>query len=270
MLAGGHAVVGQSFEVASIRLNTLPRPPQGPIDASLESEMLRVVMRGQNGRFRTTGSTVQSLIQAAYEVRKDDIEGGPSWVRADRYAIEARGPANATADAMRASLRALLTDRFGLTLRRETRRQPVYELVVAGGGPKVTPMKDGDCITEAKGPIGMSLDNPVFFCGGMRRMVFRLPPDRADRIEAGAMTMARLTEILADDVARTVIDKTGITAPFNLLLDFAPMGSVTPGTASSTPTIFTALQEQLGLRLQSSTGPVDVLVIERVERPSEN
>lgn len=270
IITAGAVARAQSFEVASIRLSTLPRQDPGLLGADVEADLIRAVVRGQNGRFRTTGSTVHALVQGAYAVRKDEIEGGPSWIREDRYAIDARGPGTATEAEMRAMLQALLADRFGLVLRRRTINRPVYELVVAAGGPRITPMQDGDCLTSAKGPIAMNLDKPVFFCGGIRRMVYKLPPDRADRIEAGGVTMAMLADVLADDVGRRVIDRTGLTTTFNLLIDFAPMGSVAPGTVSSTPNIFTVVQEQLGLRLQSTTAPVDVLVIEQVERPSEN
>jgi uncharacterized protein (TIGR03435 family) len=102
-------------------------------------------------------------------------------------------------------------------------------------------------------------------------MVVKLPPDRSDRIEAGGMSMSWLIDFIAEDVGRPVLDKTGFTEPFNVLLDFAPLrvGGVEP-TPSSAPTIFTAVEEQLGLRLRSTSGPVEVLVIERIERPTEN
>ena len=83
--------------------------------------------------------------------------------------------------------------------------------------------------------------------------------------------MARLVDILADDIGRPVIDRTGFTERFNLLLDFAPQSELSVGAgASSAPTIFTAIEEQLGLRLRATTGPVQILVIDRAERPSEN
>jgi uncharacterized protein (TIGR03435 family) len=146
---------------------------------------------------------------------------------------------------------------------------PVYELAVAGEGLKIVPMKEGECITP-KAPVAMDLAKPVYFCGGMRRKVVSMPPDRADRIEAGGIPMSDLVEIVSEDLGRIVIDKTDFSARFNLLLDFAPLRDREPGPPSSAPTISTALREQLGLQLRSSTGPVDVFVIDDVSRPSPN
>jgi uncharacterized protein (TIGR03435 family) len=222
----------------------------------------------RNGRFRTVGMHLRLLIQLAYDVKHFQVVGGPSWVGSDRYAIEAKAADTATPDQLRAMLQSLLADRFKLTLRRETRQAPVYELVVASDL-KIAPMKEGECITP-KSPVPMDLARPVYFCGGMRRKVVTMPPDRADRIEAGGISMSDLVEIVSEDLGRIVVDKTGFSAPFNLLLDFAPLRDREPGPSSSAPTISTALREQLGLQLRSTTGPVEVLVIEDVARPSPN
>ena len=258
------------FEVASIRPSQ-QNGVRGPIEGSMERTFARgtLVAAARNGRFRTAGMHLRLLIQLAYDVEHFQVAGGPSWVGSDRYAIEATAGGTAPLDQLRAMLKSLLADRFALTLRRETRQLPVYELVVASEGLKIVPMKEGECITP-KSPVAMDLAKPVYFCGGMRRKVVTLPPDRADRIEAGGISMSQLLEVISEDLGRIVVDKTGFSAPFNLLLDFAPLRDREPGPPSSAPTISTALREQLGLQLRSTTGPVDVLVIDDVARPSPN
>jgi uncharacterized protein (TIGR03435 family) len=169
----------------------------------------------------------------------------------------------------------LLADRFKLILRRETRTLPVYELVAADGGLKIAAIQEGGCITrkELRWDL-IDLEAPLYICDGARRRTLSQSPEtrprpqwpRVTRIEAGGTSISALIDFISPDVDRVVIDRTGFTAPFNLTLDFASARDA----ASSGPTIFTAMQEQLGLQLRSASGPVDVLVIERVERPSEN
>jgi uncharacterized protein (TIGR03435 family) len=262
------------FEIASIRPVLKDNPRRGLIDDFFDSEMPRMILaQAPKGRFRTPRISVHGLIQLAYNVKGFQIDGGPSWVRSERFEIEARSAGTPTADDVRAMFRSLLADRFRLIVRREERTMPVYELLPARSGLKVTPLKDGDCITltEKMGPIPMDLAKPTYICGGVRRKVVTLPPERSDRIEAGGIAMSWLVDMLSSDVGRIVIDRTGFTEPFNLLLDFAPHRDLAvEAGVSSAPTIFTAIEEQLGLRLRATTGSVDIFVIDRVERPSEN
>jgi uncharacterized protein (TIGR03435 family) len=219
------------------------------------------------------GGTLQSLIQAAYDVTGLQLEGAPSWVRSDRWAIEASAAGSAAPHHSRAMLQSLLADRFKLTLRRETRTSQVYELVIADGGLRISPMKDGDCIRKQKLRWDLiDLEVPLYICDGARRRVLSQSPEtrpipkwpRVHRIEAGGILMPTLIDFISGDVDRVVIDKTGFAARFNLLLDFAAAAD----PESSGPTIFTAVEEQLGLRLRPTLAPIEVLVIDRVERPS--
>jgi uncharacterized protein (TIGR03435 family) len=235
--------------------------------------------RTANGGSRfVMGGPVALLIQAAYNVTRFQVEGGPDWALSDRYVIDARMPADATADQKRAMLQSLLADRFQLTLRHETRTMPVYELVVADAGLNIAPAKEGECIApkDIRWDL-IDLEAPLFVCDGWRRRALSQVPEtrprpqwpRVHRIEGGRSTMAALINYVSPDVDRPVIDRTGVTEGFNFVLDFAPaadMDRITP----SGPTIFAALQEQLGLQLLPADAPLDVFVIERVDRPSEN
>jgi bla regulator protein BlaR1 len=264
---------GLAFEVASMKAGK-PYPGLGP-DRALEASLLRwMVSRLEDGRFKSSGP-LHSLIQGAYNVTRFQIEGGPSWVFTDRYDLEAKAAGNATPLEIRGMLQSLLADRFKLMLRRETRTLPVYELVTADGGLKIAPMKEGECITKKALRWDLiDLEAPLYICDGARRRILSQNPEtrplprwpRVTRIEAGGTSISALIDFISPDVDRVVIDRTGFTTPFNLTLDFAsPRDS-----ESSGPTLFTAMQEQLGLQLRSASGAVDVFVIDRVERPSEN
>ena len=262
---------GLAFEIASVTPSR-PYPGVGPSGLAMEVWALKAGLSGpQDGRSIRVGGPLRSLIQAAYNVTRFKVEGGPSWVRSDRYAIEARAAGNATEDEM---LQSLLADRFKLTLLRETRTLPVYELVVADAGFKITPMKEGDCIAKQQLRWDLiDLEAPLYVCGGPRRRVLSQWPEtrprpqwpRVHRIEAGGISISTLIDFISGDVDRVVIDQTGFSGPFNLVLDFAPAAD----PESAGPTIFAAVEEQLGLRLQPASAPVDVLMIDHVERPSE-
>ena len=262
---------GLAFEIASVTPSR-PYPGVGPSGLAMEVWALKAGLSGpQDGRSIRVGGPLRSLIQAAYNVTRFQVEGGPSWVRSDRYAIDARAAGNATEDEM---LQSLLADRFKLTLLRETRTLPVYELVVADAGFKITPMKEGDCIAKQQLRWDLiDLEAPLYVCGGPRRRVLSQWPEtrprpqwpRVHRIEAGGISISTLIDFISGDVDRVVIDQTGFSGPFNLVLDFAPAAD----PESAGPTIFAAVEEQLGLRLQPASAPVDVLMIDHVERPSE-
>jgi uncharacterized protein (TIGR03435 family) len=215
------------------------------------------------------------LIQAAYDLSRFQVEGGPAWVRSDRFAIEARAAGDPAPDQIRGMLQSLLAERFNLTLRRETRTLALYELVAADGGLKIAPMKDGGCTParEIRWDL-IDLEAPLYVCGSFRRRVLSQSPEtrplprwpRVTRIEAGGASTSALIDMISVDLDSIVLDRTDFTSPFNFVLDFAPASD----PAASGPTIFDALREQLGLHLRLTSGPVDVLVIDRVERPSQN
>ena len=200
-------------------------------------------------------------------------------MRSDPYSIEATARSGATPDELRGMLQSLLAERFRLSLRRETRTLPVYELLLADGGAKLATMTKG-CV--APGDVRwdlIDLEAPLFLCDRSRRRTLSQNPEtrprprwpRVDRIEAGRMSMSGLIDLISGDVDRVVIDATGFGDRVNLVLDFAAEGNprlrLPP---SSGPTIFEAVEEQLGLRLQPASAVVDVLVIERAEPPPLN
>ena len=252
-----------TFEVASIK-------PSAP---GARGTMLQMQ---PGGGLRVSGATLRMLITFAYDVRDFQVSGGPGWINSDRFDINARAERSSGADETpadprqmtdqqrktsmqqaRERLRALLAERFQLAVHRDSREQSVYALVVGKNGPK---------LQEAKGGPG-----PMMRMG-------------MGQFNGQGVEMQMLATVLSDQVGRTVIDRTGLKGKFDIKLQwtpdpgqgFGPPGPPPPGVEApppldpNGPSIFTALQEQLGLRLESQKGQVEALVIDRVEKPSEN
>ncbi len=258
------------YEVASIKPN------------KSANNMVRLKF-SPNG-FDGTNVTLRVLVKDAYGVEDNQISGGPSWFNSDRYDINAKMDSG-TADALRKlnedqgrlvrqhMLQALLGDRFKLTVRHETKELSVYALIAAKSGPKLHEAKPGDTYPDGmKGPDGVG--RPGF----MLR--------ERGKITGQGLPMTALAELLTQQLDRSVVDKTGLTGIYDFKLQWTPdesQGAMFKGTEpgpqtptstsspdSSGPSVFTAIQEQLGLRLESQKGPVEVLVIDHVEKPSEN
>jgi uncharacterized protein (TIGR03435 family) len=205
---------------------------------------------------------------APYSSIGNRIEGAPGWIDSERYRINAKAEGPASPGMMRGPmLQALLEDRFQVKVHRETRETSVYALGVAKNGLKIQPTPEGSCsprdLTEIQGPPGPG-QNP--WCGTLRAMISRTSGRRT--FDGVGMTLAELSQRLATSAGRPVIDKTGIAGMFDFHLQFAP-DDVAPSDEPSAPSIYTALGD-LGLKLEQAKGPVEFLVIDHVERPSEN
>lgn len=227
------------------------------------------------GRFGARNAHLQYLIGAAYGVKSFQIvSGGFPWIDTDRYDIDAKAPEGTPngPEPLRPMLQSLLADRFKLAFHRETRELPVYDLVAAKGGLKLAPPKDKICvIPDPKNPRPRE---QMPFCDNIRM--------GRGLIEAYGVTMPRLLAALSDVLGRVVIDKTGFKGIFDGRLEFTPDEAIAdaivggradqpaPAADSATPSIFTALQEQLGLKAEPGKGPVEVFVIDHAERPAAN
>jgi uncharacterized protein (TIGR03435 family) len=250
------------FEVASIK----------PADPDARNSSLRHL---PGGGLNVTNGVVRQLITFAYRVSGFQLSGGPAWIGSERYDIVAKperpeGPddlGQATEEQrtlvqerLRKRLRALLADRFQLTIHRETRELPVYALVLSKSGTKLQTSKDGS--------------------NQHMRM-------NHGEITAEGCTMQMLTMTLASVLGRAVLDQTGLQGRYDFTLEFMPEAGhlqgevkppgpgdgpevIGPPDPSGRPSIFTAIQQQLGLKLESTKGPVEFIVIDRVERPSAN
>jgi uncharacterized protein (TIGR03435 family) len=236
------------FEVASVK----PSPSGGSVT------MIGPAPGGE--RYEATRVTLKTMIQTAYRVRADQINGGPEWIGRDRFDIEAKAARASTAEELREMLKDLLKRRFQLQLRSETKVLPVYVLGVDSGTPKLMPHK-----AERTGDARVDIT------------VLRPLHLKITGISASMDFFAYRMGYLLD---RPMMNQTGIAGDFDFSLEYtreAP-ASMQPGVIShagapidfSGPTIFTALREQMGLRLAEGKAPVEVLTILHAEKPAEN
>lgn len=248
---GQDATVTPEFDAASIK-------PAKPGD-----------MRGSTFNFTSggglavTNGTLKDLVESAYDVRDFQIIGGAGWVDSDRYDVTAKSahgdPGTTTGiTETRQRLQALLSQRFMLRVHRETRELPVYALVVGRNGSKL-----------------VSAENPTTH-DGARRGIQR----ECGRMTGTSASIADLTVALSRQLGRPVVDRTGFTGRYDFQVSWmpdsgpcaVPAGGEGAGAVASSdgPSLFTALQEQLGLKLESTKGPVEVIVIDSAEKASEN
>lgn len=218
--------------------------------------------------------TLKELIAFTYRIQQFQISGGPGWVGSDRFDVEGRAEDSKTDfDQLRLMLRSLLEDRFQLKVHRETKESPAYALVVGKGGPKIKLSSD-----QASGDV----NGPAPPGAGPNRGVIRIG---VGNLVGNAVTLSRFATMLSPRLDRLVIEKTNLAGRFDIRLQWTPspaeslfevpteiidMNGVAVGPDPSGPSIFSAIQEQLGLRLESTRAPIDLLVIDHAEKPSEN
>jgi uncharacterized protein (TIGR03435 family) len=224
-----------SFEVASIK--------QHPGEITFSSDPS---IRGR--KVSATASTLLDLITYAYGMRYDQVTGGQDWASSDHYDLDAKadGEGILTASQSRLMVQALLADRFQLKVRRETQEAPVYALVIGKNGPKLKAVAP-----DATGG------------GSVRGTAKGL------HMETTKGTMEQLALQLSNTAGRPVVDKTGLAGYYVYTLDWYPANLIAPADLD-TPSMFDALQEQLGLKLESTRGPVEKLVIDHAGRLSQN
>lgn len=275
---GAGAVLGQSFEVASIK--PAPPPPDG---------RLMIRMGGDSGRIDYTNVSLRDLVRIAFKAKEQQINA-PDWLGSERFNIVAKFPAGATRDDVPAMLQKMLEDRFKLSYHKESKETSVYALVAAKGGPKLhaAEVPDGKEDRPSGGP--QVRDIPIG-----RAQAKDMPMGRAQMMMGpkgmhmiGKMSMSQFADRLSSFIDRIVVDKTGLKGNYDIDLEFMPEGGV-PGPGgmraiqmpdgegaahredSDAPTVFTAIQENLGLKLDPQKAPVDVYVVDHIEKvPTEN
>lgn len=235
-----------TFEVASIK----------PSNSADDRVSFRIT---PGGRVAINNGSAKMLIMMAYNLKPHQLEGGPNWLDSEKYDITAKAEGPDNPDQLKVMMQSLLADRFKLTFHRETREMPVYALVPGKNGPKLHTAE----VSDGKG----------------RR--FRIG---RGQIELLGADMAGLADALSNVVGRAVLDRTSIAGNYDFKLEWTPDESENPilkgppngreGAApapdAAGPSVFTAIQEQLGLKLETQKGPVEVMVIDHIERASEN
>jgi uncharacterized protein (TIGR03435 family) len=255
-----------AFEVASIKRTD-------PDDSRPGADF----MTRPGGILIARNNEVSNFITNAYDVPNYTVIGGPEWMRVDRYNLEARADGERSRAEMMLMLQTLLADRFQFRMHRETRELPAYVLTVARGGAKLTRTKDGDCVardpdkpTPPPTPLAPG-EKPRPGCGNNNLSSRGATPPNIMWTAVG-IDMARVTDALAIYFRRPVVNRTGLTGSFNIKLELPPLqpATIDGGAADAGVSVFTVLQEQLGLRVEEGRGPVNVLVVDRIERPTEN
>jgi uncharacterized protein (TIGR03435 family) len=232
-----------------------------------------------NGGSGGKNVTLKILIAFAYHLQQFQISGGPRWIDSEHFDVEGKAEnPKADPEQLRLMLRSLFEDRFKLKVHRETKEGPVYALVLAKGGAKIKLSRD-------QSPE--NVDGPAPPGAGPNHGAIRIG---AGNLVGNAVTLSWFATMLSQRLDRLIVDKTNLTGRYDIRLQWTPNAGEYPydlggnrlptsiidmsGTAvtldPSGPSIFSAMQEQLGLKLESAKAPVELLVIDHVEKPSEN
>lgn len=259
------APAGPKFEVASIK-------PTAP-----DEHFMFGVRPMPGGRISAANVTLKLLIETAYGLEDFQVFGGQGWIETARYNIEAKPDSTVGPNEWKEMLKNLLADRFQLAFHRETKDLPVYALVLAKKegklGPGMVESKEGGCAArDPSKPLGPPGPGQPPFCGNVL--------GGASQLTGTAATVGDMVPTLSRTVGRKVIDKTGLTGKYDITLKYTPdenqlatstmPGAPPPPADASGPSLFTALQEQLGLKLEPQKASVEIYVIDRAEKPSDN
>jgi len=254
-----------SFEVASIK----PPTPLGRMGRRTNRKGGPGM--GDPGRYTCQNCPVFSVLSEAYDLKSYDYVG-PDWVNDVRFDFDAKIPSGTSKEAFREMLQSLLAERFKLEVHREQKQLPVYELTVMKGGPKLKESLPDDAaeVDAASGPLKRDADGFPILAKGSQMWAI---PGHA-RIRSDAQTMAWLAQMLSGQMQTPVIDATGLTARYDYQLSWAYEESNLVGGVRVDeyhPALMRALQSQLGLKLESKKGKVQVLVVDRMDKvPTEN
>lgn len=283
--AQASSAVLPSFEVVSIKPD--------------RSDDGRMMFQSTPGKYTMTNATIKFIIEFAYNIKDFQLSGGPSWISSDHYDIDAKIE-DSVADALqkvsqdqrqeqvRLMFRSMLADRFNLKVEREMKELPVFALVVAKGGPKLTQAADAPPAPPGDGPSGPPSGFGVGGGGGGRgggRGPGRTFSIGRGQINLSGAPLSALADALSRqaDIARVVVDETGLKGEYDIALKWTPEGPVQLNGQETNPasgtaplpdpaavSIFTAIQEQLGLKLESRKAPTETFAIAHIDKPSEN
>ncbi len=225
------------FEVAAIKANH-------------SGERIQSFNPARGGRFTAANCSLRLLIEYAFQLRRYQISGAPDWVSSERYDFAAKAEGNPQSLNIPGMVQRLLEDRFQLRMHWETREAAGYNLVVSKPG-KLRESEPGDCPSNVA-------------CGYL--------PNTPGHTGGHQVSSANLADALAFFIQAFVVDKTSLTGRYDIELQWTPEPALIalPLDEPASPSIFTALQERLGLKLESSKAQIKTLIIDHVERPSEN
>ena len=203
-------------------------------------------IRSNDNRVTMENVTLKQMILYAYRLKDYQLTGGPSWLDIERFNMDAKAESKVPRDQINTMLQNLLTERFQIAFHRQTKETSAYALVVAKGGPKLKPSQEEGSNTSNNG----------------------------SKLTAHPASMESLAAFLARQLEIPVVDETGLKGGFDFTLEWSTermqQKADADGTALAVPTLFSALPQQLGLKLESRKAPIEILVIDRAEKPSDN
>jgi len=275
-----------SFEVASIK-------PTAPPDMAGGKMMIRVGCQNDPGRVNCSGLTVKDMLTRGYGLKPFQVSG-PSWVENDRWDVMAKIPDGAQSEKVPEMWQAMVTDRFHVVLSRETKELPIYALIVGKNGPKLTPAEENASPTVVTAPDGskVSLGSGGGVSGGGGARQGTMIMDGSGKMQVKGSTLGGFSDMLSRMMDRPVFDMTNVSGKYDIVLevsmeDMVGMKRMAGGGGAvmmshgggggegpapeSNPraSIFSAVQ-QLGLKLEPRKSPVETLIVDKAERPSEN
>jgi uncharacterized protein (TIGR03435 family) len=258
-----------AFEVASIRPHIFAGVGGGRVGISISGS-----------RVTASAMSLNRLVIYAYDLKDDQLSGGPVWAAGGEessYDIVAKAPGNAPppVSQVRVMFQRLLADRFQLKIHRETKELAVYELVVGKGGSKLKPhAEDPNVLVPELGKPLVLGENGVASPPPRGGLVMTMLEPGQRRFTATNRGIVTLTSVLSAELNRPVVDNTGLTGTYDYTFQFfttregVPL--VAPSDDSEFPSVFVAVQEQLGLKLNAAKAPLEIVVVDRVQKPSEN
>ena len=251
---------GPTFDVASIKRST---------DTI---QTTRSVGERPGGVWMLQGMAIAPMIRSAYPSDTSDLIGAPDWVSAETYDVTAKASGDVPREQMQAMLRALLADRFKLAVHYEIQERPVYALVLARADGKLGPnirRSDLDCAAiSAARRTGSTASIPAAG-NGAPACGLSMRGTTGMEVLVGGLPLSSLADSIRGDAGRVVRDKTGLVGNYEVTLRYMPRPDPN-APPDAPPTIFTALQEQLGLKLEADRAPLRVLVVDNIERPTDN
>ena len=258
-IPAGPPANGPTFDVVSIKRVT-------------DIRNRRSVGQQPGGKFVISGMTIAPAIRSAYPADVSDIVGAPAWMDSETYDLTAQAGRDVPRDQMEAMLRAMLADKFKLLVHYEIQDRPVYALVLARADGRLGPdikQSDLDCDAIQAARRAGSTEPAPATSNGAPACGMSMRGEQGMTVLLGARPLSALASSLGSPTGRPVIDKTGLKGNYDVTLRYVeqPSANASPDTP---PELFTALQEQLGLKLEADRAPLKVLVIDRIERPTEN
>jgi uncharacterized protein (TIGR03435 family) len=207
------------------------------------------------GGYNATNVPLPVLIRFAYDIQPYELRGGPAWMETDRFDVSARAGRDVCNFELRLMLRTLLADRFKLSVHKEQREGSIFAMVLA----------------RSDGRFGSGLQRRPDACDTPRPRLAAPPPVGSTLMEIPCASFDVIAQALAGQMGAPVVDRTGLKGKWSLTVYYSPVAvGIGPTTNPNLPSFVTALEEQLGLRVESTRGPVEVLVIDSVERPTPN